>query len=191
MRPLTTGNKVGQKAPPPTRMDLDRKKIENEQLNIERDTKALNKKLKALRKNGGQTDLVELKYLNRLVRRLIPMAAEVFATYKNDRAAKSLEILMNQKREILLDMRALDSGPKHIKFVQDRVLSPALQAVMQGYLSEAFEMRKALRKIKDVKQRELILKALSLSMKNFGQLFDAIQEGTDGKLQEYFAGKTK
>jgi hypothetical protein len=158
------------------------------QVDFDKQYKAFIKNIKA---NKGQADVEELRYMGKILQKLIPLAAQVMATYKNDRAAKALEILMNQRREIIADIRALDSGPKHIDHINTRIVSPSMQAIMQAYMADYADLKRSLRKIKDKKLRDSILKKITDTSQAYGALLNAVSQGMETKLNEYFIGKVK
>ena len=158
---------------------------------IEKQTKNFNKKLKLARKTGTSMDVDELKDMLKTLRILTPIAATGFATYKNDRAAVALNILMNQKREVINDIRSMDNGPKAVEFIMQKILLPMLQSVMQNYMNTNHDLKSKMKLVKDKKLRNILIKKLDSSLELQGAFFNALQLGIEEKITEYLIGKSK
>ena len=118
--------------------------------------------------------------------RLLPVAEEIYQTYKNERGMYALNALVNQIRELSSDLRMLSSNDKTVEYVLESVFLPSLQLVLQHFVSDFSELKQNISDSLPPKKAKNIKLQMNRMIKAQGQLLDDIKKSVSEKIETHF-----
>jgi len=162
-----------------------RQKVEEEIIRI---SKRYRKLSKSMRESDSdvQTNIRVLKYCFNMSTRLLPIAEEIYVTYKNERGMYALNALVNQTREIASDIRMLSSNDKTIEYVLQAVFLPSLKLVLQHITNDFSDLKRELGDILPPKKAKAFKLKMNKMLKGQGQLLNDMSKSVEEKVTKHF-----
>jgi len=162
-----------------------RQKVEDEIVRISKRYRKLSKSMRES-ESDVQTNLRVLKYCFNMSTRLLPIAEEIYVTYKNERGMYALNALVNQTREIANDIRMLSSNDKTIEYVLQAVFLPTLKLVLQHITGDFSDLKRELSDALPEKKAKSFKLKMNKMLKAQGQLLNDVSKSVEEKVTRHF-----
>ncbi|MDE1905110.1 MAG: hypothetical protein KGH75_01485 [Rhodospirillales bacterium] len=162
-----------------------RQKLEKEVIRINKRYKRLALAMKEA-DSDIQTNIRVLKYCFDMSVRLLPIAEEIYQTYKNERSVYALTALTTQVRELSNDLRMLSSNDKTIEHILESIFLPSLKLVLQHFINDFSDLKKEIIDTVPPKKAKQLKLRMNKMIKAQGQLLQDISSSVEQKVTDHF-----